>query len=284
MYTPKGCLTLDKVKEPQIRLGIQGYGGTGKTWAALTFPNPIVLNLDRGLGAHTGRSDVMEVPLYSTEFCRSIEPQYNPTQLKDFVYRWLDTEGRKLESDQTLIIDGNTGLQNAYHSGFAATPVVGRNGQFDGFAEWKLKLVYYGSILELIKTLRCHIIYICHETDKREKSGDYLGKVRPLLSGQMGDSIMGHFTDWVRQLACDKPKDFTSIKKDSLDNWGCKNPSEFQTLCSQFPRNTMYYWQTESDDVFDGKVSSLVNFPRYIPANYTSFKKYMKQISVSSAQ
>ena len=58
-YIPKGAVSLNTITvKPQIRLGLQGYSGTGKTWAALTFPNPIVLNLDRGLGAHTGRSDV----------------------------------------------------------------------------------------------------------------------------------------------------------------------------------------------------------------------------------
>ena len=119
-----------------MRVGIQGFGGTGKTWAALTFPNPIVLNLDRGLGAHIGRSDVLEIPFYSQTFCKSMLPKYAYSDLKEIILLWLRSEGMKLSPEQTLIFDSNTSLQNAYHSWFKANELqlaLSKNGQIDSF-------------------------------------------------------------------------------------------------------------------------------------------------------
>src|ERR1017187_902817 len=97
IYTPPNCTTLEKVTKQQIRLGVQGYPGSGKTFAALTFPNPIVLNLDRGLGAHQGRSDVIEIPFYQKAFSGGKET------CKDKLVEWLEREGPKLTDQQTLI-------------------------------------------------------------------------------------------------------------------------------------------------------------------------------------
>ena len=76
IYKPSGSINLSESQtKPQIRLGIQGPPGSGKTWAALTFPNPVIINLDRGLGAHAGRSDVIDVPFYSGSFVDKIIPR-----------------------------------------------------------------------------------------------------------------------------------------------------------------------------------------------------------------
>jgi len=279
LYIPPGSRTLDKLTErPQIRLGIQGYGGTGKTWAALTFPNTIVLNLDRGLGAHVGRADVIELPFYDVNFCKTILPNYTPESLKDTILAWLYKYGMQLKPHQTLVYDGNTTTQNAYHFWFEKNKhsFVTRNGQLNEFAEWSEKKSFYAELLELLKALPCHLIYICHEAEKKEKSGVYAGKVRPLLTGQVGDELLTHFTDWFRQLSADKPADFSSIDDTKLKLWGLTK-KEFKDFCDSFPRNTIYYWQTEGDEIFDGKCSSLVNFPRFIPANYESFNKYKRK-------
>lgn len=276
MYIPAGCNTLDKASDPQIRLGIQGFGGTGKTWSATTFNNLIALNIDRGLGAHRGRNDIVEVPIWDMTYCRTLIPSCHPQDIKEVIMKWLDVHGRKLEADQTLLVDGNTGLQNAYHKWYAYNPVMTKQGKIDDFGEWRLKLVWFGEIFEMFKQLKCHVIYLCHETDKKDKSGDYTGKIRPLLRGQMGDEIMGHFTDWFRQHSASKPKDFNTVDGAALAKWGMKSVQEFKAMCDTFPRDTIYFWQLESDDYFDGKCSSLINFPRFIPANYESFKKFQR--------
>jgi len=279
LYKPPGCVSLDTLKErPQIRLGIQGYGGTGKTWSALTFPNPIVLNLDRGLGAHQGRSDVIEIPFYKKEFAG------NGNELKDKLLVWLEKEGMKITSSQTLVFDGCTSLQNAYHRWFADNQFsfLTKSGKVDDFAEYQVKKKYFAEIFELFKKLHCDVIFIAHEAAQRDKSttpgqpGEYTGKIRPLLSGQFNDEILNHMTDWFRQHASDKPDLTQEIKPTTLAAFGMSS-KEFIEMCNSFPRNTTYYWQTDSDSNFDGKCSSLVSFPKFLKADYSSFLKYSRK-------
>lgn len=280
LYKPPGCISLDTLKDkPQIRLGIQGYGGVGKTWAALTFPNPVVLNLDRGLGAHIGRSDVIEVPFYRSEFCGTAN------QLKDKLLLWLEKEANKLTPEQTLVFDGCTSLQNAFHRWFSDNQMsfLTKAGKVDDFAEWAVKKKYFAEIMELFKTLKCNVVFISHEAERADKATSpgaaptYSGKIRPLLSGSFGDELVNHFTDWLRQLAADKP-DVNNTKPETLQAFGLTQ-KEFKEMCDSFPRNTIYYWQTEGDSVFDAKCSSLVNFPRFLKADYSSFLRWgRKQI------
>jgi len=272
-YIPKGAVSLNTITvKPQIRLGIQGYSKTGKTWAALTFPNPIVLNLDRGLGAHTGRSDVYEIPFYKPEFCKSF------VELKDKLVSWLDTEGKKITSSQTLVFDGCTSLQNAYHAWYKANQFqfLTKAGKVDDFAEWAQKKNYYAEVMELFKSLSCDIVFISHESAQKDKgTQEYTGKIRPLLTGQFNDELMNHFTDWFRQHSAakvDEPKE-TTLKAFGM------TASEFRNWQNTLPRNTIYYWQTDSDDVFDGGCSSLVNFPKYLPATFAAFSKYQRKVT-----
>lgn len=279
LYKPLGSLRLSEVKEiPQLRVGIQGFGGTGKTWSALTFPNPVVLNLDRGLGAHVGRNDVVELPFYRDDFCKTIIPSFKRSDLKDAILKWLQTSGMKMSPEQTLVFDSNTSLQNAYHTWFkeheyelAST----KSGQLDGFVEWKTKKQYYSEVMEYLKAIPCHVVFICHEAEATV--GKHTGKLRPLLTGQFADELMIHFTDFFRQIATEKPTDFSKIEKPTLDNWGMKNIAEFKAMCDTFPRKTIYYWTTEGDAVFDGKCSSLVNYPHFMPANHSSFQQYKRK-------
>jgi hypothetical protein len=269
LYIPRGAQTLDKItKRSQVRLGLQGYGGVGKTWFALTFPNPIVLNLDKGLGAHKGRSDVIEVPFYDPIFSKK-------DSLKDDLIKWINDEAIKLRAEQTLVVDGCTSIQNAYHRWWKANQhrFMTRQGQVDEFSQWREKVTFFSEIFETFKFLNCDVIFIVHETAQKDKDGGYSGKIRPLLTGQMGDEIVNHFTDFYRMHSMSKPKEPT------LTSWGVKDMEEFNALWSDglcIRDNTIYYIQTTSDNIFDAKASSLVNFPSLIPANYQHLKKYMR--------
>lgn len=284
MYKPTDCNTLENSIQQQIRLGIQGYGGTGKTYSAMGFKNPVVINVDRGLGVHIGRKDIIEVPLWDYDFRKKVMVDARQADnMKDCILKWIKTEGMKLEPDQTLVVDGSTGIQNAYHKYHSLNPVLTKGGKEDDYAEWRLKLVYFGDLCELFKQLKCDVIYIAHEADKKDKDGSYSGKIRPLISGSFGDQIMTHFTDWLRQSATAKPTDYSTLKDESLRKWGFEpgktGQEQFKNMCDEFPRDTIYFWQTSSDEIFDGKCSSLVNYPMYIPATAKAFKSYMRPIS-----
>lgn len=282
IYIPPNSITLDKATyQQQIRLGIQGFPKTGKTWSALTFPNPVVLDIDRGLGAHHGRADVIQVPVWDVE---QIGKKYYPSEpdnLKHVVDAWLAKEGPKLTSNQTLIIDALTGIQSAYHRDWSLHPVISsRSNKVDDRAEWGLKIPYFTDLMDRTVKFKCNVILISHEAEKKDASGEYSGKIRPLLSGQFGDQITSRFTDWFRQLSGNKPNpaSLTDVQKRNIERDWKMTPEQFVKECEVYPRNTIYYWQLESDDTFDGGASSLVNFPRFIFANYASFCKYRKTI------
>lgn len=280
IYIPPNCNSLDKiVGRQQIRLGIQGFPGSGKTWAAMTFRNPIVLNLDRGLGAHQGRPDIIEIPFYKPELSGK------RGELKDKLVLWLEKEGPKISEEQTLVIDGLSATEVAYHQWFSANEsslAITKEGTYNKFIEWQIKEKYYPELGYLFKSFKCDVILLAHEAERPDKSttpgqpGSYTGKIRPILTGKAGDQLIRDYTDWFRQSCSDKPTDFSGIKPESLANWGM-TLDEFKKMCATFTGTTIYFWQTQGDDKFDAKASSLVKSPKFIPANWESFSKYMRK-------
>lgn len=282
IYKPLDSMTLaESPIDPQIRLGLQGYPKTGKTWAALTFPNPIVLNLDRGLGAHTGRQDVIDVPFYNPSFVDKIKKRDGimaPPNRRDAILLWLSSEGMKLTSNQTLILDGSTQLQNACLAQYKLNPKLTKSGKIDDFGEWSDKVEYFGEVCELLKLLRCNVIYLIHETAARNDDGDLNGMVRPLLTGQFGDQIMGHFTDWFRCHAYGKPADETQSKNFLEKICGGNKDLYKEAIASTNEQHrTIYMWQTTSDNVAKCGSSTLVGVPKFIVASCESFNKYRRK-------
>ncbi len=117
------------------------------------------------------------------------------------------------------------------------------------------------------------MVYLCHETEA--SIGKLAGKMRPLISGQVADSMSSYFTDFFRQLTATVPDDFSKVDEKSLSNWKMTK-QEFEAWCKTFPRRTMYYWKPDSGDDFDGKCSSLINYPAFLPATYESFVKFRR--------
>lgn len=277
IYLPPNTKSLATMSEAQIRLGLQGPFKSGKTWAALSFPNPIVVNFDRGLGAHTGRSDVYEVPFYNPQFVDGIVKRSGtqaPPNRKDALLKWLATEGMKLQVNQTLVVDGQTGIQNAFEAEYNVAPIMTKSGNIDDFAIWRMKVEYFGELCEMLKALHCNVVYLCHETPDRDTKGNLNGGVRPLLTGQFADQLGSHFTDFFRQITFAKPrtseqtaklKDTLRIDDAILKEWMANSSNE-----------TLYVWQTTSDEIAKCGTSSMVNAPKYIVANYISFNKYKR--------
>lgn len=276
IYIPEGAQSLENAIDAQFRLGIQGFPGTGKTWAATTFLNTVFLNLNRGLGAHIGRKDILEVKLYDPsvidKWAKRTEAS-TPNQ-RDAVINWLEKEGMKLTAEQTLVCDNATELDGAFHREEALNPTITAQGKIDDRAPWKNKITYFSNLFAIFQYLKCNVIFLAHEIDYKEKDGTYKGKVRPILTGQAGDRMVGSFTDWFRAHSGTKPK--PPFDKEKLANWKMTE-KEFESMLNTFPGNTFYFWQCMGDDIFDAKASSLVNPPLYMPANYEHFNKWRRK-------
>ncbi len=283
IYIPPNCYPLsdDKSKQ-QIRLGIQGFPGTGKNWAALGSPdgrqvgftNCIVANLDRGLGAFQGCAHIHEIPFYK---------MYKPEELKDKIIEWLAREGPKFKENQTLVVDSLSALEQIYHSWYRANETLvaisAKTGKVNDFAEWNIKEAWFSELALHFKNIKCDVILLTHEIERADKPttigqpGTYTGKIRPLMTGKVGDSIIKEYTDWFRQHACKKP---TDPKDETLAAFRMTK-QEFKAMCDSFVGDTIYFWQTQGDDLFNAKASSLVNPPLYIPATFGAFSKYQRQ-------
>ena len=280
VYIPEGGITLDKMEVPQFRLLLQGPFGEGKTYAAATFPWPIFLSLDRGLGALIGDPNIVEMPFYDVKFLKEIckvnwKPGESPNK-KDAILSWLQTNARKIPSKRTLILDNLTGMDTAFELEQSKYPFYTSAGKEDKYVFWRLKNEWFGEIFDILKSLDCHVVVICHEQLERNSQGDYTGKNRPLLTGQFADKVGTHVTDLFRQHCGDK-KPIEKIDDKILSNWGFKTKDEYLEMQKQFVGNSIYFWQTEGDDIFNAKASSLVNAPRFIPANYNSLLKWMRK-------
>lgn len=271
LYIPNFCYNLaESPNDPQIRLGLQGFPKTGKTFAALTFPNPVVANLDRGLGAHSGRSDIIEVPFWDGTFCDKIKKRdgaANPPNRQDALLVWLHTEGIKLFPEQTLIIDSLSALEDAFHTQYRINPVTTKSGSEQGFAEWKCKQTYFGEIMGELKSLKCNVILCAHQSENSIKGG-----YRPLLSGGFQDKLESHFTDWFNCIAIEKPNSTEKEEKLKLRfNIDNKTLKEWKDSTSN---NTIYIWQTQGSEIAECGTTHLVNAPKFVIAGYKAFQTY----------
>jgi len=277
LYIPKNSVQLSSSPtRPQIRLGVQGPPKTGKSHAGLTFPNPVALSFDRGFGAHTHRTDVYEVPIYDPKFVESLVPRGGvnaPPNRKDATTKWLCTEGAKLTKNQTLMVDGLTGLQNAYTSWYTQNPILSRQGKIDDYAEWRIKVEWFGELCEILKSLRCDVVFVGHETPDRNKEGELNGMVRPLITGQFGDQLASHFTSWFRALVVAKP---VENKEVFMKKYLCDEATLKEWIASN-DTPSIFLWQTISDSVVSCGTSDLVKAPKYVLQDYKTFEKYRRK-------
>lgn len=270
IHTPKDTTTLEHVARQQIRLLLQGYYGQGKTYSALTAPNPCVVNLDNNLGAHVGRADVINVPFFDKKFVT----KYNQSGLiHQAITRWLSEQGSQLTEEQTLVQDGLTNLNNAYDRE-VGIPMSTRTGKPDLMMWWGEKLDWQKEFFESLKTLKCDVIVCAHEQPEREDAGGLSGKILPLVQGSFKDQIGTHFSDIFRQHAMNK-FNLASLpapdKEKLLYNFGFKTDAEMQKFQDSFPGNVMYIWQTQPDGLSACK-THLVGAPKFVRANWSIFK------------
>jgi hypothetical protein len=264
----------DLPKQP-IRLLLLGAPGEGKTWSALTFPNPIIRNFDNKLtGYQESHPDSnIQVVNFDKElvvdklgcsnmgFGKPNNPAF-PLNVRDAAKKWLTIFGPELTPEQTLVDDSWTSLQNRFdiQSQLPHEISYTKSGEEDKFAFWRMKQKYSGEMTELYKTLRCNVVVICHEVKERNEDGNLTGKLKPLMQGGFADQLVGQFSDAYRQICITKDmKEYESIKK---------------TLGRDINGEREWLWFTKSNALFTA-CSSVKGLPPLVPATYESLiKKY----------
>lgn len=163
---PSEMANIDK----KIRVLIAGYPGIGKTTLSLSAPNPLHIDVDRGLdrvaAAHRH-------PFIQPENYEELLNDLQPHNLKDF---------------ETLVFD--TGGQLLKLMGEWAKRENSKNGQKDG----SLSLKGYGIVGKEFENLmnkayyelKKHVIVIFHAKEKEENE---VMKLRLMVDGQTKDNV-----------------------------------------------------------------------------------------------
>ena len=263
MHIPTTTVNLQQVKYPQICLGLQGAPGTGKTYSALTFPNPIVLDIDNGL-TRFGGTDLTTVPVFDHDWCCNLaNGKYKPKkqgQTPDrmsIIEDFLLEEAMKMSDQQTLIIDSWSSLQDAFDQEqnlpHRVVKRMTKTGEEDKFKFWDEKIKYSKRILSLVRSLKCHVIVTFHELQVRHPdTGVLLDKVAPLMQGKFVAELKRFFTDWFR-VVNEETRDAT--KKNVV--------------------STQYFWQIRPDNQCDTKTRLNVPDGTYrVEPHYKIFEQY----------
>lgn len=254
MYISPHMQKMSELDSYRIMLALQGQSGTGKTYGALTFPNPVVIDIDNNLVAYRDRPDVLRLPFKDNVWLKTwftYDEKKIRFPIRDAVLKWLQTEGIKLEADQSLLLDSWSTLQDAFDQQQNLEPFITKSGGVDEFFFWERKVEYSREILGLLSQLKCNVIVSFHEQEQRTGQGELLGKIEPLMQGKFQKKLGLYFTDWFRCVA--------ESKVDAIDK--------------KKVIGTEYKWQVKSSTEVNLKTRMKVE-DMYVPPHFDSFKQY----------
>lgn len=157
-------------KEKKVRILIAGYPGIGKSTVALSAPNPLHIDVDRGLDRVPA---MYRKPFIQPESYEELKNDLVPENIKDFDTLVFDTGGQLIKLMSGWAIQQNT-----------------KNGQRDG----TLSLKGYGAVGREFERLmnycyyelKKHIVILFHA--KEEKDGNNT-RLRLLVEGQTKDNV-----------------------------------------------------------------------------------------------
>lgn len=186
---------------PQIRMGLIGAPGTGKTTFALTFPNPLVIDYDGKLPPGT-----RSIPFCNRTWLRGQSKWRRESSVnfadRDALIYFLREEAPKLPPDTTLILDSWTSVMNRLDMWQDAVKTQvywsEKKKEVDGFAIHGDRISMAVEIFNLFKGLNCNFIVTMHEQVERTDDGLLTGGIKPLMKGQFADQMAAHLTAFFR--------------------------------------------------------------------------------------
>jgi hypothetical protein len=261
--------TLTIRPSPKYRVGIQGAPGTGKTFAAATFPDPHFLELENtlddaaaGIQHHLGIdvSTIKRIKFFNDDWVR----QYCKTagigvvelagvvNKRDAIKHWILNKGKTIPITSSLILDTWTTLQIFFDQMTVLQPSYTKKGEIDEFAFWDKKITYSEEVMTALESLECNVVVLLHEHQQRDPAtGMLLDKIQPLMQGKFVTYIKKYFPNFFRAKA-----------RVRLDSSGKPVTKDGRDVVD-------YVWQTASDREFDAKCS-VVGLSAYVPATYKS--------------
>lgn len=149
---------------------IYGQPGIGKSTLAISAPNPVMVDAEKGLKRVEAR---LRVPSLQAESYEQILEFLNGEEIAPFGTIVFDTMGRVLELMEPYLIKKNP--KNAQSNGALS------------LAGYKARKIEFDNLLKLIRRLGKSVVFVAHE--KEEKSGEEK-IVRPDVAGANGASLI----------------------------------------------------------------------------------------------
>lgn len=182
-------LVLSGDPEPDKFLVLAGAAFAGKTTASLSFPNPLVLNVDNKVPSQ----GIATIPFYDDAFCDSIikrANQANPANRRDAVANWI-AMNRSTLSQHTVILDSLSSLENAFYS---QTFEVEKKWGVNGGLFFGSKLSYFSGICDALRACARRVIVNCHLLPVFAKDPNLgvdisTGKFKPACAGSFAEKL-----------------------------------------------------------------------------------------------
>lgn len=248
LYTPANAI-LELPSYSNLIVGIEGFGGTGKTAAALTFPNPIIAVFEKpdleGLLSleHLRGVKPAILPFYSKEWLDLNKfPRFEAPRPATFraydpagsFKTWLGGEGLKLTNQQTLVVDNWTRLSERYDEvNWGYDTITGR-GEVDFRAPWDRKLSFQEELTNALIALNCNVVMIFHEIEARDKvTGEATGKLMPLSQGQFVMKLKTYYPNFFRAHVLEEKNAEGKYTGKRQFVWQVKHTAMFDPKCSR---------------------------------------------------
>ena len=173
---------------------IYGPPVSGKTTGALTFPSPVIIDIDHNL--RPGIPNV--IPLWDDAFVDKIKPRINPAfpaNRRDALLLILADLARSLPADHTIIVDSLTRLETWYNTqeSLEPKPRSKKTGEEDGFEMFRKRLTYFEALFTMFTNCAANVVMLVHQQQDRDEKGQVTGQIKPSLQGQIGEKMPGYF-------------------------------------------------------------------------------------------
>lgn len=205
--------TRDWVPSKQIRALVFGRYKTGKTWGALTFPRPNVLDFDKGIAVIRNPEFVKKHGMLNVEYQTFKELKLgkggvpSDHNVFDDACRYFDSWMTPAKRDQfdTWVLDSATTLSlHAMYKGivllgggrgFGAKPLSHTHKEamdtgllFPKIQDWGAERSMVEQFVAMLLDTDKHVIVICHEKEMTDDNGTPIQTV-PLLTGKSVDTV-----------------------------------------------------------------------------------------------
>lgn len=240
-----------------------GPPGSGKSFAAASFPDPIFAMFDNNMPPEKKKLGLKELPFYDTEWVNQcvIKEGAMSNSFKDrpvsLFGRYLRTLARELKPNQTLVIDHlqriSDRLFEAINADYASAI------KSNAYEEWTLFGNFMCGVFTICESLKCNVVMLSQEEELRELESSKILTRRWLMPGKMfAPRVPSFFNNVFRQTKItESPNKISSAIAQPF------NPNE--------KADDKYYWQIRKDELFDTIRTTIPGNQKYVPANYSSF-------------